>query len=68
MTVNELVSTVSTYSSCLYDIKSQRRGLIYNRRRWDEISKSWKEKEVLYALPMSTCDAEIASWVICVYD
>lgn len=68
MTVNELVSTVSTYSACLYDIKCPRRGLIYNRRRWNEISKAWKEKEVLYALPMSICDAEIVSWVICVHD
>lgn len=32
MTVNELVSTVSTNSACLYEIRCPKRGLIYNRR------------------------------------
>ena len=66
MTVKELVSVVSTYSECLYEIRCPSCGLIYNRRRWDEISKAWKEKEVLYAIPMNGADAQISSWIICV--
>lgn len=66
MTVKELVSVVSTCSECRYDIRCPSRGLIYNRRRWDEISKAWKEKEVLYAIPMNGADAQILSWIICV--
>ncbi len=66
MTVKELVSIVSTYSACKYDIRCPHRGLIYNMRRWDEISNVWKEKEVLYAIPMNVIDAQITSWIICV--
>ena len=66
MALNELVGTVTTNSACLYEIRCPKRGLIYNRRRWDEISKVWKEKEVLYAMPMSGSNAQITSWIICV--
>ena len=66
MTVNELVGTVTTNSACLYEIRCPKHGLIYNNRRWDEISKVWKEKEVLYAMPMSGSNAQITSWIICV--
>lgn len=60
------VKTVSTNYSCLYEIRCPKRGLIYNRRRWDEIGRAWKEKEVLYAIPMKLIDAQILYWIICV--
>lgn len=66
MLVKELVQTVSTNNSCLYEIRCPKRGLIYNRRRWDEIDRAWKEKEVLYAIPMKLIDAQILYWIICV--